>query len=106
MEIIIYSPLGKPAGRIEGTTFYTLRQPNHFMRQYQGFGISESVLNQLKERGVKTIAIKYIGKTTIFYSCPLEKFLNSNKTYTYSNFDRTGGVEDKQYFVSTRDMVQ
>ena len=88
----------KIVGRLEGYTYYTMRKPEHFMVMYQGFGMSQKVLDVIYNLGCEVVSIKYVGKTgTIVYECSITKFLESNKTFTFED-------DDFQKFVSVGDM--
>ena len=90
-----------------GFTYVTVRQPNHFMRKYSGFGISKSILDNLKMRGVTIIRIVYRGKRDLIYECRLDKYLTSDKKFTFQDkFNRFGGFSDEQNFVSVSDMQE
>jgi len=93
-------------GEVIGETYYTQRKPQHFMKMYQGFGISEWILGQLKNMNVKWIVFEYetINNRIIKYRCTLSKYLASNKEYAYQDpYNRFGGEEDIQKFVSMKD---
>jgi len=88
----------KKGGNIIGDTYHTQRKPNHFMRMYQGFGISINIFPMLVEEGVKFVQIEYLGVNgTIKYRCLLKQFIESEKRYTYKE-------EDVQKFVSASEM--
>lgn len=87
----------KMIGETMGNVFITTRKPEHFMRKFNGFGISLIVLEQLSRRGIETVRIIYKGKDTIYYTCPLAKFMASEKVYLFEN-------TDEQVFVSVSDM--
>jgi hypothetical protein len=87
----------KEIGEINEDTYFTTRKPNHYMRIFQGFGISVCNLKRLQEIGIKKVQITYIGKSIEKYSCPLDKFLTSEKEYNYHG-------TDLQKFVSIKDM--
>ena len=90
----------KIVGRLEGYTYYSLRKPEHFMVMFQGFGISQKVLDALLKFNCEVISIQYVGKKgTIIYECSINKFLESNKTFTFED-------DDLQKFVSVGDMTK
>lgn len=71
--------------------YISYRNPKkHFMRKYQGFGISEDILLFLQKEGVKYVIIKTPNKE---YLEPLESYINSNLVW----YDEG---KDKQKFVS------
>jgi len=86
-------------GRLDGTIYSTERKPEHFMRIFGGFGISQNVLDKLKENGCEIIRLKYYGAKIYNYSCPLDLFIYSNKTFTFEG-------NDLQRFVSVNDMEE
>jgi hypothetical protein len=105
MIIPIKSLKGKEAGWIntKTRTYYSQRTPEHFMRMYQGFGISEEILSQLIDR-VDEVCIIYLGKKRkYYYTCKLSQFLKSDKIY-----DNTEGkgIPDPQKFVSLKDLKE
>lgn len=90
---------GKIIGIVEGRWFITKRKPEHFMKVYQGFGISKSVLNELKGHGVTDVRIIYEGKTGMrVFECQLSAFMNSDLIHVFEG-------SDKQKFVPVRCMV-
>jgi len=90
----------KIIGRFEGNTYFTSRKPEHFMRIYQGFGISDKVLKALYVLGCKKVSIRYGGvKGVIIYECSLNQFIESTKTFTFED-------DDFQKFVSIKDMKE
>jgi hypothetical protein len=102
--IYIKSLKGKDAGWVDTVTrtYHSQRSPEHFMRMYQGFGISESVLSQIKDL-VDNVEITYLGQTKVHnYTCKLSQFLKSSKIYNNTE----DGAPDPQRFVSVRDMQE
>jgi predicted nucleotidyltransferase len=96
----IKNPSGDVVGVIQKNVFTTHRKPEHFMRIYQGFGISESILKELKSKGADVIIIIYTGKLGVKkYATTLLKFEESDKEFIFEDYD-------KQKFVSVRDMEQ
>ena len=71
----------KIIGRFEGNTYFTTRKPEHFMRIFQGFGISNKVLEALYNLGCEKVSIRYGGvRGVIIYECSLNQFIESTKT--------------------------
>ena len=105
MIIPIKSLKGKEAGWIDTNikTYKSERNPEHFMRLYQGFGISESVLSQLIGK-VEDVLIIYTAqnKKKHRYISKLSQFLKSDKVYD----NKEGGILDPQRFVSVKDMKE
>jgi len=99
------SAKGKEAGwyNTETKVYSSERRPEHYMRMYQGFGISEDILEQLVSLGAEHVCLIYTGKKHKYhYTCELSQFLKSDKTY----MNTEGGIKDPQKFVSTRDMKE
>lgn len=91
---------GKKVGELINSVYYTNRLPNHFMKKFQGFGISEEVLEQLHALNCTHVRITYQGARGVkVYHCPLRYFLISIKEHYYE-----GG--DLQKFVSIKDMEE
>ena len=99
MEIIFKNSSGKMVGRLDGVNYSTLRNPKHFMRMFNGFGISQKIIDELKKGGCRNIIINYSGKKNYVYSCSLDLFVNSKKVFTFEG-------NDLQRFVSVTDMVE
>ena len=95
----------KQVGVIEGEVYYTERKTNQFMRMFLGFGISQAVLDKIKDK-VKFIIIHYKGtykKET--YKCSIEQFVNSKKGYIFEDKHNRFKIEPElQLFVSVADM--
>ena len=54
----IYNLKGQVIGRVENNTHFTARDPQkHYMRIYKGYGISDTVLNELSHLSVEWIHI-------------------------------------------------
>jgi len=80
------------------TMWSRIVKPEHFMRMFQGFGISITRLNKLKDNLARILKFIYEGKNgVIIYHCDIEKFMYSNKKFTF-------GDEDEQVFVRIKDM--
>lgn len=87
---------GKLVGYTTEDTYIVHKKPEHFMRIYQGFGISVEVLNQLISQGIKYIKMIYAGaKSQITYLFPIEAYIKST-------LDWTDGENDVQKFVKAR----
>lgn len=71
----------------------------HFMNLFNGFGISEQVLDELKELGVQKVVIAYYPAENEreVYAADVDQFVHSAKTYLFNG-------SDLQRFVSTVDM--
>ena len=89
----------KITGRVIDGIYITHRKPEHFMRKYQGFGVSKEILDKLEKDGVNTIMIVYHGiKAVITREFNLKTYLNSTMTYNYQD-------KDMQHFVKFKDGV-
>lgn len=94
---------GQLKGKISYGVYITERNPEHFMRKFGGFGISEVVLRKLKELGVSDVQIRYNGKRGLkLYTEGLDKYLRSDKKH----IDTSGGFDDPQLFLSVRDFEE
>jgi len=88
---------GKVVGVVTDTVYLKKCKKEHFMVKYNGFGISNKVLDKLKEIGVETVAIVYNGvRGEKRYSSKLSDWLNSLKGSEYQG--------DKQSFLSLNEM--
>ena len=74
---------GKPVGKIQympgqDTVYAIQKRPEHFMRIFNGFGISLEVLNKLSLKGVKKIKMIYYGISgTYLHEFNLKDYLDS-----------------------------
>lgn len=85
---------------VEPKCYQKVCEPEHYMIKFQGFGISESILQELQEEGVKIIRIIYMGKIeTRVYITSVIEFTKSLKTHNFNG-------NDLQYFVSIKDMIE
>ena len=74
-------------------------KPEHFMRKYQGFGISDKTISELQEHGIKELTFKYLGSEKItLYKCELSQFVSSQLIHSFG--------ADTQRFVKTKDMKE
>ena len=97
----IYNFRKQHVGDVVEDTYYSVRKPQHYMVKFNGFGISDSILEELKILGVKTIQINYIGRNGVkLFTCDINKYLNTNKLFTF----KEGKMEDLQKFVGVEDM--
>lgn len=89
---------GRNVGVIVGDTFETIRKPEHYMRKYQGFGISEKVLMYLERVRIEKIRIIYEGKRG-------RKVYNPTVTqFKHSKLVQVDGVDDRQFFVPEKEL--
>jgi hypothetical protein len=83
-------------------TAYTKQcKPQHFMRKYQGFGISISELEKMKQETIKYVLIRYHGKKG------LQLFLSTTEQWIQSpleHIDQSNGYNDPQKFVPLKEM--
>ena len=70
-------------------TYVTIRNKNHFFRKYNGFGISSSVLSELRRYDVKLIKIIYnkIDGTDELYIVTIDDFYNNSLYYKDKGLD-------------------
>ena len=82
-------------------TYLCHKKPEHFMRIFQGYGISDDILKRLSELGCETILITYNGANGVkILKSDIAKWLESKKKFV----DKSMGKQDPQTFVSERDM--
>lgn len=95
-ERMIYN--GKQVGMIQGTVYVKSCHKEHYMKKFQGFGISETVLTELLMRSVREVVIEYTAVDGLKeeYTSELNLWLESKLTYDYEG--------DIQKFVPLRDM--
>jgi|PlaIllAssembly_1097288.scaffolds.fasta_scaffold00014_15 hypothetical protein len=95
-------------GEVIGNTYYTHRNKYHFFRKYNGFGISDDILNELKELGVIWIVIVYNGiEGERKFRFKLKQYLESYKVYLYTDpLQRFGGQPDLQRFVDITEVYE
>lgn len=87
---------GKPVGEVVGDTYKVIKKPEHFMRIFQGFGMSMEVLEQLIKLGISKIEITYLGTNgNIIYNQTVKDYLDSD-------MERVDKENDVQKFVSVR----
>ena len=89
----------KTIGAISDNILYTTRKPEHFMVMYQGFGLSQAVIDRLLQLKIDNVIITYLGKETHKYKVSVQQYVDSRKTHLFGN-------GDKQKFVSVKDMVE
>ena len=90
---------GQIVGTVVNGVYFTNRKPIHFMRKYQGFGISQEIIDTLTSKGCNKVHINYISpRGMIKYECPLSEWKKSVLTFNFEG-------EDMQYFVPVRKMV-
>ena len=69
-------------GSMSGDTYTTWRAREHVFRKYNSFGISKSILDQLKLKGINKIIIEYkSGEHKWIYLATVDLFLNSPLEY-------------------------
>jgi len=88
---------GQTVGQCSGQVYYTERTPKHFFYKFQGYGISTTILDELKSRGIRQIQLKYYGKEKItFYKTALDQWILKGKKYKYGN--------DQQIILNIKEM--
>lgn len=92
--------LGKKVGVIDHKTgeFISYRKKEHIFHRYNAFGISDKLLIELRNNGVKKIVLKYRDAEKINFESELRDWLVSDKHFS----DGT----DRQTFISIADMKE
>jgi len=81
-------------------TYQKLVNVEHYMTKYEGFGISQHVLDKLKQHHIKSIMFIYAGKRQLqVYMAATKQYLESIQTHMYKD-------NDLQKFVSIDKMIQ
>jgi len=97
--MIFRNAQGKKIGELIGDTYYTYRTEEHFMRKFQGFGVSEEILNILSNNNCSHIQIKYnINSNIKIFNSELKQWLESYKKFNYNG--------DNQNFLSLIEMSE
>ena len=100
---------GKPVGRVINGVYIVDKTPAHFMRKFNGFGLSSSIIEvDLLPKGVRTIRMIYAGKmgTQVFES-DIHQFIESDREWDNVFRDDQGNeVHDVQKFVPLEKMVR
>jgi glycerol dehydrogenase-like iron-containing ADH family enzyme len=90
----------RKVGEMDGDTFYTIRKPEHYMKIFQGYGVSEKVLNFIEKKGVEKIVIVYKGtRGSKVFNSTVKEFKESSKEFTFNG-------SDKQKFLSEVEMEE
>jgi hypothetical protein len=94
-----YNPKEQAVGYLEDGIYY--KNTSHFMVMYQGYGISDDIIEKLIIDGCKFVHLTYTGKRG-------DKLLKSNISQWIDNpqtfLDTSMGFKDPQTFVSEIDM--
>ena len=69
--------LGKKVGVVRYGEYHTFRNKTHFMRMFQGFGVSDAVLSKLQREGISVIKFFYDGKEKCVFKSSVEQFIRS-----------------------------
>lgn len=94
----VFGPGSRAVGEVQGGTLVLRRRfDRHFFFKYQGYGVSESVLDQSESCGARDVVIveTYKGRVTR-YRAPLAAFRHSALVWT---FVLRNGTWDRQRFV-------
>jgi len=71
MEIKTYDP-GKGrrvyVGEIRNGVFYRIVQPHHYMKKYEGYGLQDDVVGQLRVEGVDKVCLVEAATSTSWLS--------------------------------------
>lgn len=92
---------GKTVGKViedGGWVYVTHRHPHHYFRKFQGFGISEEILERLIKMNVGEIRVVYHGKKgeKVLVTRPY-KFLVHGEPYKHPNFDKQIILAEKEF---------
>lgn len=84
-----YIKNGKIVGEIYEDSYITKRRPPHFMRMFQGFGISKAVIDDLKEKNIQYVTIIYTNNDgdVSRYRMKLQQFIDSDKEFVFEGTD-------------------
>lgn len=76
-------------------------KPEHYMKKFQGFGISDDELERMNENGISFVMIVYMGKRGVInYLSTIKQWMNSEKRHV----DTSNGSDDPQTFLSESEM--
>ena len=90
------SPDGKKLGRLNDNIYVTFREPRHFFRIFNGFGISESVLRSLPS-DVDTLQFHYYkDKKTTIYQTSVAKMITSNTWIDNGDFQYVMDINEME----------
>ena len=92
---------GRILGEIIGKVYFTPRSVQHFSVKFQGFGLSEGVIEELLALGVHFVVFDYFGKlgrTT--YRCELLDLVVNGELWV----DESWGKPDKQLVMPIKRM--
>jgi hypothetical protein len=53
---------GRVLGEVISESYFTSRSVNHFFKKFNGFGLSDDVVAELYELGVRYVVIEYHGR--------------------------------------------
>ena len=103
-RILIRSHNGRVLGEVvSGKTYWTSRSAQHFFVKFNGFGISESVLEELLNYGIQYIVFDYFGKEgRSAYRIGIYAFIKHSDKY----IDDSWGRPDLQYVCALKHMVK
>jgi len=85
-EVVMLHPNNpsKVVGKITGRVYTTKRTGKHYFYKYKGFGISQSIIDELLKRGVIWIKIEYeSGSKIAEYLTHVDNYNNSTITHEY-----------------------
>ncbi len=82
--IDIFNKDHKIVGFVQNKVYFTDRRDEHFMIKYQGYGISEDILDKLVELGVEKVVIRTQSNE---YAFAIEEYLGSHLTHTHEGTD-------------------
>ncbi len=88
-------------GLIDNDTYRTERKKHHFFRIFQGFAISNTIIEDLLVKNVKDVVITYYGNNRIKYRSSLKDWIEKGEKYQNKIKD---GTDDLQIVLSVRFM--
>jgi len=97
---------GKPVGRVINGVYIIDKAPEHFMRKFNGFGISNSLIEgELIPKGVRTVRMIYSGKQGVqVFESELQQFIESDREWDNRFLDDGKEIHDIQKFMDITKM--
>ena len=93
----------KKVGEILGKTYCTIRDPSTFFRIFDGFGLSDWVIEQLLEKGVTDVLIEYKGATgTRYYQTKTMEFIKHGDYYWFKANNEEQQVLKLEFFTEIK----
>ena len=96
-------------GEIIGKVYWTHRTPAGYFVKYNGFALSDEVINELRTLGIRWVTVDYAGKNGVIqYRAALLDFIAHGEPYTDNSFaDMTNRLDhgDPQRVLDTKYMT-